>query len=404
MRRIILLIILCLTVLSSILLSGSKAFAKENETGNGVILIGSDAAESGLNMAEKAKSCYLMDFGSQTVIYQRDECARHQIASMTKIMLLNLIFDAVKQNKLSLDEDIVVSENASAMGGSQVFLQADKTYKASDLVKSVIVASANDASVAMAERLYGSENACVEAMNAKRNEFGMTNTLFANVTGLPHVSQYSCAKDVAAMFCHLLNYNDYFRYSDIYLDYLVHPDGSKTVLTNTNKLVKFYNGCDGGKTGYTSEAGSCLAVTAKRDNMRIVAVVIGEPDSKTRNGEVSKMLDYAFNNFSSRKILSKDEVLFQTKSVQGAKNDLIAGCASDYCTFAKKGENVNFETQIIVDDNLKAPILCGDKIGVVTVYVDGVKRADIDLVAKVNVEKKTVIDEFKNLIKQLKIA
>lgn len=404
MKKIILIIILCLSVISSILLSGLRAFASENDFASVINIVETETENNGLTLAKNAKSCYLMDFGSRNTLYQRGECERYEIASMTKIMLLNLIFDAVKQNKLSLDEQITVSENASGMGGSQVFLQANKNYKASDLIKSIIVASANDASVAMAERLYGTEKACVDAMNDKRAEFGMSNTLFANVTGLPHVMQYSCAKDVATMFCHLLNYDEYFNYSNIYLDYLVHPDGSKTILTNTNKLVKFYNGCDGGKTGYTSQAGSCLAVTAKRDNMRVVAVVLGEPDSKTRNGEISGMLDYAFNNYQSKKIISKDEILFESQSVKGAKNGLKAGCAVDYYTFAKKGESVDFETQIIIDNNLKAPILSGEKVGVVSVYVGGVKKADIDLVAREYVAKKTVVDQFRDLITKLKTA
>ncbi|HBF86154.1 MAG TPA: D-alanyl-D-alanine carboxypeptidase, partial [Clostridiales bacterium] len=216
-----------------------------------------------------SRSTFLMDAGSGTVIYSKNEKDRLPIASMTKIMLLNLCFEKFDEGVFSFDDEITVSKTASGMGGSQVFLEENGKYKAKDLIKSIIVASANDASVAMAEFLYGSEQKCVEAMNAKCAEWGLSDTLFSNCTGLTKPTQYSCAEDVAKMFGKLIKHKEYFDFSKIWTDEIEHSGGRVTGISNTNKLVRFYEGCDGGKTGYTSESGHCVAVTAKRGGLRL---------------------------------------------------------------------------------------------------------------------------------------
>ncbi len=355
-----------------------------------------------LSLASCAKSAYLIEPCSGEVIFSKNENQRLTIASMTKIMLLNLVFDAIERGELSLDELITVSEKASGMGGSQVFLQANKQYKASDLIKSVIIASANDASVCLSERLFGEEAVCVDKMNDIKNEWGMENTLFSNVTGLPHPTQYSCAKDVAIMLSKLINHKLYFDYAGIYLDELIHPDGQKTTLTNTNKLVRFYNGCDGGKTGYTNEAKFCLGATATKNNVRVIAVVIGEENSKTRFKEVSEMFDYAFNNYNSHLVLQKDNVVCKINLNNSKTESLNVGVSENFYWSLPKGDKAKFSYEFI-SNNLTAPISKGDKVGEFVIYKNGVEIKKISAVALENAYKATFIDQIIKIIRNWKI-
>ncbi|HBJ97833.1 MAG TPA: D-alanyl-D-alanine carboxypeptidase, partial [Clostridiales bacterium] len=253
-------------------------------------------AENGLSV--KCKSAIIMDYHSGSIIYAKNENARLPIASMTKLMALLLTFENVDNNNLSLDEKITVSKTASGMGGSEVFLEAGGEYLCSDLVKSVIVASANDATVALCERLYGSEENAVEEMNKRAKELNLSDTLYSNSTGLTKPTQYSSAKDVANLLKELCTHKQYFNYSKIWMDEIKHPSGNVTEISNTNKLVRFYEGCDGGKTGFTGEAGFCLSATAKRGAMRLISVVIGGENSKERFNGVRTMFNYAFSNYS----------------------------------------------------------------------------------------------------------
>jgi len=347
-------------------------------------------------IGSQAKATVLMDFNSKTIVYADNETKRLPIASMTKIMLLNLIFEGIDNGQLSLDESITVSKTASGMGGSQVFLQADKQYPVKDLVKSIIIASANDASVALAERLYGSESACVDAMNAKCAEWKLDNTLFSNCTGLPKATQYSCARDVAEMLSELLTHKEYFDYSGIWLDELVHPDGQKTTLTNTNKLVRFYSGCDGGKTGFTQDAGYCLAATAKRGAMRVICVCIGEGDSKQRFGDVSGLFDYAFNNYSQKIIVDKEfEPKESVKVSCGREASVFVEPEKNVYAFLNKTENPSFSVEYTFEENVAAPVSKGDKLGELLVIKDGVEYERVALVAASDVDRQTYGDVVK---------
>ena len=197
-----------------------------------------------------------------------------------------------------MDQKVIVSKNANSYGGSQVFLEEGGEYALCDLLKSVTIASANDSSVALAEHFFGSEQACVDEMNKKAQSLGLQNTLFANCTGLPKPMQYSTAKDIAIIFSNLIGYENYFNYSTIWMDKIQHKT-NYTEMTNTNKLVKFYDGCDGGKTGFTNEAGFCLTATAKRGNMRLIASVLKANTSQDRFNTVSSLFNYGFNNYSN---------------------------------------------------------------------------------------------------------
>lgn len=345
----------------------------------------------------KSEAAYLTDYNSGEVIYSKNETKRLPIASMTKLMLLNLCFEKLDEGEYSLSDEIVVSKRASGMGGSQVFLEANRAYKAAELIKSIVVASANDASVAMAERLYGSEENCVDEMNAKATEWNLNDTLFSNCTGLPKPTQYSCAKDVAVMLKNLVKHDEYFTFSRIWTDEIDHGD-RKTEITNTNKLVKFYEGCDGGKTGYTSESGFCLAGTAKRGNMRLIAVVIKGENSKSRFADVSSAFNYGFDNYVCKTALDNEKNLGITvKAEKGVKSNVKMRPKEDVFVFTAK----NDKSDIVIDfkpaNKIKAPIRAGDVLGELIVYKNGVETGRTKAVAAESVEKKTYFDYVRDV-------
>lgn len=347
--------------------------------------------------ATKTRSVYLIETGNGTVLYSKNENERLPIASMTKIMLLNLCFEAVEGKTLGLDETITVSENASGMGGSQVFLEKNGKYLVKDLIKSVIIASANDSSVALAERLYGSEKSCVDAMNAKSKEWKLENTMFSNCTGLTKPTQYSSAKDVAYMLTKLISHKEYFEFSHIWTDEIQHSGGRKTGLTNTNKLVRFYDGCDGGKTGFTQEAGFCLAATAKRGSLRLVAVAINSPDSKTRFNEVSALFNYGFDNFTSKTVVDSSRNLdIETTVSKGKKDKVKVYPENDVFIFSEKNKKEN----VIIDFkplNATAPLKKGDEVGELIVYKDNVEFARVKVLSAENVEKQSYFGYIANI-------
>ncbi len=339
----------------------------------------------------KSKSCYLYDFNSNTEIFAHNENQRLPIASMTKIMLLDLVYDNICQGNLAVDEIITVSENASSMGGSQVFLENGGKYSVSDLIKSVTVASANDASVALAERLYGSEEECVKMMNEKAQSLGLKNTLFSNCTGLPKPMQYSSAKDITLIFADLIKHEKYFDYSKIWMDKIVHSK-NHTEISNTNKLVKFYNGCDGGKTGFTNEAGFCLTATAKRGNMRLISAVIGAPDSKTRFNEASTLLNMGFNLYENKAVLDKNLPLDVKLIVNGGKvKNIEVVPETDFYVFTARNNKDVIECDYEFY-TVKAPINKGDVVGIATIYKNGAQVGKVNLISNVCVEKMSYFD------------
>lgn len=345
-----------------------------------------------LNLAKNCKAAYLADWYSGTKIYSKNETQHLPIASMCKIMTLILCMDEIENGSLRLDDDITVSKNASGMGGSQVFLELGAVYKASDLIKSICIASANDACVAMAERIAGSEELFVNKMNERAQNLGANDTVFVNCTGLPKQGHYSCAKDVALMLCELINHKDYFKFSKIWTDKIRHPKNRETEMANTNKLVKFYNGCDAGKTGFTNEAGFCLAASAKRGNMRVVSVVIGASDSKSRFGAVSTMFDYAFATCENKIVVDSERILDEKCQVNGGKQDDVAVKPErNSYVFVNKSEN----REIVADVNfkqVKAPVKVGDCVGEITVYKNGIEVDKIKLLANEDVDKNSLWD------------
>ncbi len=352
------------------------------------------------NLQLSGKSGYLMEYSTGLPIYQKEENKRLPIASMCKIMTLLLIFEGIDAGNITLEEEITVSERAAAMGGSQVFLEANAKYTVSELIKSIVVCSANDSCYAMAERLAGNEAIFVERMNNRARELGAENTLFANCTGLPKQPQYSCAKDVAIMLKELLKHEEYYTYGKVWMDKFQHPQGRYTEIANTNKLVRFYEGCDGGKTGFTNEAGFCLAATAKRQNMRVISVIIGGETSAKRFDDVRTMFDYAFANYQAKPIVRAGETIEKCASIsQGKKKSLSVSPERTVYAISKQGEANKISTEVRFT-SLKAPIQKGEVVGEMLVYTNGVQSDSVNLLAFESIDKATLWDSLQEIAQE----
>ncbi len=367
--------------------------------GCGIFLRPKKAFAEDMQLDIKSKSAYLMNYDTGTVIYKKDEDKRLPIASMTKIMTLLLCFEHIDSGTLNFDDQVCVSQTAESMGGSQVFLEANANYFVNDLIKSIVVASANDSCVALAEHLCGSESSFVDKMNERAQELGMSNTNFENCTGLPRVNHYSSAKDVAIMFSQLLKHKEYFNYSTIWMDKISHPKERYTEISNTNKLIKFYSGCDSGKTGYTSESGHCLAASAVRNGMRIISVVISSPDSKTRFKEVSSMFNYSFANYDLKKVINCDDKLDLTAKVICGKSDVInLKTDRNFYVFTQKNQKRSFEYDFNIIDAIKAPVVANQVVGQLRIFENGICIDTLNVLAFENVDKLSYLDSLTNCI------
>ncbi|WP_407671677.1 D-alanyl-D-alanine carboxypeptidase family protein [Paenibacillus guangzhouensis] len=321
-------------------------------------------------LAANAKSAVLMDADTGTVIFEKNSHDRLPPASITKIMTMLLVMEAVDQGKLKLTDKVQTSEYAASMGGSQIFLEQGEEMTVDEMLKGIAMASGNDASVAMAEKIAGTEEAFVQMMNAKAKELGMKDTQFKNCNGLPVVDHYTSAHDIALMSQALLKYNGITKYTGVYQDYLRKDSAKPFWLVNTNKLVRFYTGADGLKTGFTSEAKYCLSGTAKRDSLRMIAVVMGEPNTKTRNQEVTQMFDYAFSQYTNHPIFKSGDTIGSVKIEKGDVETLQIVAKQQYSILLRKGKQSsdNIRHELVVPKELKAPIAAGDPIGKLVVY------------------------------------
>ncbi|MFD1738792.1 D-alanyl-D-alanine carboxypeptidase family protein [Bacillus salitolerans] len=320
--------------------------------------------ETQVNLAENAKSAVLMERDTGTVLYDKNSHEKLPPASMTKIMTMVLIMEAIDNGSLTLNEKVRTSEYAASMGGSQIFLEPGEEMTVEEMLKGIAIASGNDASVAMAERIAGSEEAFVQKMNEKAKELGLKNTNFVNPTGLPAENHYSTAYDMAVMAKELLKYDLITKYTSMYEDYLRQDTDKKFWLVNTNRLVKFYQGVDGLKTGYTSEAKYCLTATAKKDNMRVIAVVMGAPTPKERNAQITKMLDYAFSQYKTHPMLERNAVVAKVKVGKGNLRQVNVATSESISVLTKKGESIDDVTQEVkLNENVKAPVQKGDELG-----------------------------------------
>ncbi len=345
-----------------------------------------------------SKSACLVDYVSGNILYEKNSEEHLPIASMVKMMTILITLEEIEGGNLTEETLITTSENASGMGGSQVFIDPFVEYKAGDLLKSVIIASANDASVALAEHISGSEKVFVSRMNERAKELGMKNTNYSNCTGLPAPEQYSCAKDCAVVLKAVAEHDIYHKYSTIWMDDIVHPSGRKTGIVNTNRLVKYYDGCDSGKTGSTNEAGCCLSASAKRNNMRLISVIIGAPNSQTRFNECSKLFNYGFANFENRELVSLDKTLL-TLPVNKGKQEEVELCGEEeYSVVVKKGDKSSFEITYDNPKKVNAPTAKGEKVGKIYISKDGNVIKEINLITKTKLDKVSLKDCFDKVV------
>lgn len=354
-------------------------------------------AESDVDIT--SKSACLVDYASGTMLYGHNPKEHLPIASMVKMMTILLTLDEFDKGSLTEETMITTSENASGMGGSQVFIDPYVEYSAGDLLKSVIMASANDASVALAEHISGSEKAFVNKMNQKAKELGMNDTYYVNCTGLPAPEQYSCAIDCAVVLKEVAEHELYHKYSTIWMDELVHPSGRKTELVNTNRLIRYYDGCDGGKTGSTNEAGCCLSASAVRNNMRLISVVIGAKNSQTRFNECTKLFNYGFANYESKKIVDSALPAMSLKVNKGKVDSADIYVNEDYAVVVKKGDAHNYEVTYDSPNKISAPTREGDIVGKAIISKEGNVVKEIDLEVRANIDALSLKDCFDKVVK-----
>lgn len=338
-----------------------------------------------------AKSGILMEASTGEVLYEQNANERLQIASVTKVMTMLLIMEAIDSGKISLDDMVTTSEYAASMGGSQVFLEVGEQMSVDDMLKAIAVASGNDAAVAMAEFISGSEGAFVEKMNKRASELGCENTHFINCNGLDETPEhYSSARDVARISQELLKHTKIFDYTTIWMDSL--RNGSFG-LSNTNKLIRFYNGANGLKTGSTSTAKYCLSATALRDGMQLIAVIICAPSTKDRFSSASALLDYGFANYE----VASDEdlnVAVPYVRVVGGVNEQIAPKVSGSGFVVKKGNKSKLETRFEMEESVSAPVEDGQKLGEIIYTIDGEEVTRRDVCATERVDKINAVQIF----------
>ncbi|ANY71884.1 D-alanyl-D-alanine carboxypeptidase [Paenibacillus ihbetae] len=339
-------------------------------------------------LAPSARSAILLDADTGTIIYEKNSHDKLPPASITKIMTMLLTMEAIDEGRLKLTDKVRTSEYAASMGGSQIFLEPGEEMTVEEMLKGIAMASGNDASVAMAEKIAGTEEAFVKLMNEKAAELGMKDTHFVNCNGLPADNHYTSAHDIAVMSRELLKYEGITKYTGAYQDYLRKDTPKPFWLVNTNKLVRFYTGADGLKTGYTSEAKFCLSATAKRDGLRTIAVVMGAPDTKTRNNEVSRLFDYAFSQYAMHSIYKPGEVLGVLKVEKGSVPEITIQADKEYNVLVKKTaktEDIRHELQW--NEGLKAPVAAGQVIGKLSVYQGDALVKEFELTSPVEVKK-----------------
>ena len=364
-----------------------KCVSKEDSTDDGLLTDG--------------KSAILMEASTGKVIYEKNSHDRYAPASMTKIMSMILIMEAIENGKLKWTDTLVTSEYAASMGGSQIFLQPNEKMSVKDLFKAVAIGSANDATVVFAENIAGTEVRFVKMMNEKAKELGLKDTNFKNAVGLDEANHYSSAYDMAMMAKELVKHEKIFEFTTIYEDYLRQNTDNKFWLVNTNKLIKVYDGADGLKTGYTKEAGYCLTATANKNRMRLIATIMGAKDSKSRNSNMATLLDYGFNSYEMQVEIQKGEVISK-KIISKAKNETIEIVpSSDVSVLVEKGEekkSLNYEMKI---NKIKLPIKKGDKIGILNLKDGNKVISTTNLTVKKDVQKASIIELYKRSIKSI---
>jgi len=351
-------------------------------------------AEDHLNI--DAKSAILMDFNTREILYEKNPNEKLYPASLTKIMTLILGMEALESGKISLNDEVRISAHASSMGGSQLWLEEGETQTVENLFKAITIRSANDAAVALAEHIAGSEEVFVKMMNEKAKELGMNNTNFVNASGLHDDNHYTTAYDVALMSAELLKHEKIHDWLTVYMDEMLVGKKKDKVqsLVNTNRLIKEYEGTTGIKTGSTNQAGYCLSASAKRGNLHLIAVIMGSDTSKIRFQESMRLLDYGFANYDSVTIGKKGDIIGKVLVQKGNSQYLDVVLERDAYLLLPKGQSKDITKEIVLPDYVDSPIRNGDVIGKLIIKIEGKEIDKVNLVAKNDVRKATIKDMF----------
>ena len=358
-------------------------------------------ATSSPDITSGAESAVMIDYMGGEILYDKNAHERRSVASLVKMMGLVLIMEKIDEGTLKTDEILTVSQNAKEMGGTQIWLDEGEKISVDDLLKGITMASANDAMVLMAERVSGTEEAFVKEMNDKASELGLKNTKFVNVTGFDEEGSYSSAYDMAIIAKELLKHDKILDYTSKYEDYIRENTENKTWIVNTNKLVRFYKGADGLKTGYTDEAGSTLAVTAKRDGLRLIAITLGYDNTNTRNTETMALLDYGYNQYESKTLLKKDKPVKTVKLSKANQNEVNLMLEDDLVVVNKKGDNSSNYTYDIKLDDVKFPVKKGDKLGTLILKNNDKIIMEVDLVSDSDIEKAGIFKQYLRVVASL---
>lgn len=353
------------------------------------------AADIDPSLTITAKSAILMERSTGTVLFEHDADKQMPPASITKVMTLLLVFEAMDAGKFTMETEIVASEHACSMGGSQIWLEPGEAFTVNELLKAAAISSANDACVALGEAVSGSEETFVELMNERAAELGMKNTVFKNCTGLDAEGHLSTARDIAIMSAELLRHPEIKNYSTVWMDSL---RGGKTELTNTNRLVRFYKGCTGLKTGSTDGAGCCLSASAERDGMELISVTLGSPNTDERFAAGRKLLDYGFANFALVKMTPPEEYLAPIPVAHGTAETVQPICEEPAAFLLKKGQEAGVEQSVYLPEKLEAPVKAGDILGRVTVTLSGGEIGGYDIVAAEDVPRMGLFEALKKLL------
>ncbi len=352
-------------------------------------------------LAPNASSVIVLEPTTGEIIYERNSHERRHPASMTKIMTMLLVMEAIEKDIIKWDDMITVSENASSMGGSQILLETGEQMSVHDMFKGLAVASGNDAAVALAEKIAGTEEMFVKMMNDKAKELGLKDTNFKNAHGLDEANHYSTAYDMAMMAKELVKHEKIFEFTSIYEDYLRKGTDRSFWLVNTNKLVRFYNGVDGLKTGYTAEAGFCITATANINDMRIITVVMGEPDSDTRNKDVSSIFDYVYAQYGLTKIVDTESILKEVPVEKGKLEQIGIVAKEEINDLYNKNEGSGNFTYDVEVNKIKAPVSKGDVVGKLTLKENNNIIKTVDLTVSEDVKKANIFELYLRYLKQI---
>ncbi len=340
-----------------------------------------------------SKSALLMDVGTGTILYEKNIHEQLPPASVTKIMTMLLVMEAIDNNKITLNDKVVVSERASKMGGTQLYLEPGENKTVEELMKGVAIRSANDASLALGEYIAGTEELFIQQMNNRAKELGMKNTTFINTNGLPAEGHVTTAYDIALMSRELLKHKDIHKWLTTWMDtVVVGKRQSPQSLVNTNKLINTYKGANGIKTGYTSEALHCISASATRGNATFIAVIMAAPTSQVRFSEASKLLDYGFANYNNVEVVKKDSIIGNVMLSKGKKIQVDAVAKDDLNALVKKGDEANVQKEIILPPSIIAPVSQGDKLGEIIAKIDGKEIGRVDIVSKESIEKASIVN------------